>query len=272
VGGLFGREHALPNLARYPFLFAEMHTPLIALALAAPFALRHRDDAAGSALSAGVAAWMALALALAVFACYLFYPAFDAYWRLRFLVPAVPALMALEAAALDALARRLPAAVRGLVLATVGALVVAYGVTYARDHAAFDIEGDYKYPLMGEHVARRLPDRAVLLSMQHSGSIGYYSGRPIVRYDQIPKRRLDRVLTRLRRLGYHPYILLEPWEEPHFRERFAGRSAVGSLDWPPMVELEFATVRIYDPADHRRAASGERVVTEILPWPFPLPR
>jgi hypothetical protein len=109
----------------------------------------------------------------------------------------------------------------------------------------------------------------VFFAMQHSGGIRYYSDRPIVRYDRIRRFRLDQVVGRLRQLGYQPYLVLEPWEEPVFRRRFAGASSFGSLDWPPAVELEFAGVRIYDLADRSRAASGEEVSTEILPWPFP---
>ena len=269
VKRLFGIEHALPNLARYPVLTWEMHTPLIGAALIAPFLLRSKAATAAVASAARDIVGVALAFVLAVFACYLFYPGFDAHWRLRFLLPAIPALVVASSTGLLALAGLAPRPWR--VLAAVAATIAVswHGVVYARDHAAFDTEGEYKYELIGEHIARRLPERAVFLAMQHSGGIRYYSDRPIVRYDRIRRFRLDRVVDQLRRLGYRPYLVLEPWEEPVFRRRFAGASEFGSLDWPPAVELEFAGVRIYDLADRSRAASGEEVSTEILPWPFP---
>ena len=59
--------------------------------------------------------------------------------------------------------------------------------------------------MVSQYIARELPETAVLFAMQHSGSVRYYSGRGIVRYDLIPKGRLDRVVARLRRLGYRSY-------------------------------------------------------------------
>lgn len=269
--GLFGLEHAWPNLARYPLLATEMHTPLIWLALI-PHFIRTRGRRGAAAATAASIVRVASSFVLVVFACYLFYPAFDAHWRLRFLLPAIPALVVLTSAGLLALTTRLPQTWRVLVTTAVTAMVAYHGVTYAGARSAFDTEGEWKYALVGEHVARRLPERAVLLAMQHSGSVRYYSGRAMVRYDLIPKRRLGRVVARLRRLGYRPYFLLEGWEEPIFRERFQNWSSLALLDWPAVVELEFADVRIYDPDDRRASLAGEQRVTEIVPWPFPLPQ
>ena len=192
---------------------------------------------------------MALWFVVAVFGCYLFYPGFDGHTRLRFLVPAIPPLLVLTSAGVIALANRLWSK-RSIPLAIVVVAMAAWhGVTYARARAAFDTEVDWKYPIVGEYIARELPETAVLFAMQHSGSVRYYSGRGMVRYDQIPKGKLDRVVARLRRLGYRSYFVLEGWEEDVFRERFLNRSALGRLDWSPVMELEFGDVRIYDPAD-----------------------
>ena len=57
--------------------------------------------------------------------------------------------------------------------------------------------------MIGDAIARRLPANAVILAMQHSGSVRYYAGREIVRYDLMPPHRLDRLMKRLRRLGRH---------------------------------------------------------------------
>jgi hypothetical protein len=53
----------------------------------------------------------------------------------------------------------------------------------------------------------------VLLSIQHSGSARYYSGRVTIRWT---------------------------------RERFAGRAPVARFDRPPLVELPLGNVRVYD--------------------------
>ncbi len=213
VEGLFALEHALPNLARYPVLATEMHTPLIWLGLITPIVFAWRSRRAAFAPPGRSVAWVALWFVVAVFGCYLFYPGFDGHTRLRFLVPAIPPLLVLTSAGVIALANRLWSN-RSIPLAIVVVAMAAWhGVTYARARGAFDTEGDWKYPIVGEYIARELPETAVLFAMQHSGSVRYYSGRGMVRYDQIPEGSLDRVVARLRRLGYRSYFVLEGWEE-----------------------------------------------------------
>jgi hypothetical protein len=93
----------------------------------------------------------------------------------------------------------------------------------------------------------------VFLAMQQSGSVRYYSGRLSLRFDWIPPAELNRILTDLVRLGYHPYALLEAWEEPNFRSQFSAESAAGALDWPPVARLSHSTpIRIYDLIDPQR--------------------
>ena len=100
-----------------------------------------------------------------------------------------------------------------------------------------------------------MPGNAVFLAMQHSGSLRYYTGRLTVRYDVLPPGSLDEALGLLRARGFHPYFLLERWEEPAFRERFAKTSAAGRIDWPPARVWPTAmTVALYDPADQSRIA------------------
>ena len=60
--------------------------------------------------------------------------------------------------------------------------------------------------------------------------------------------------------GFEPFLLFERWEEPLFRERFAG-SATAALDWPPMAEIA-GQVRIYRPEDRVRYQQGVSWATE----------
>ena len=57
---------------------------------------------------------------------------------------------------------------------------------------------------------------------------------------------LDSAVAWLAAQGREPFILLERWEEPLFRERFGAHSALGNLDWPPRFEID-RQVRIYAP-------------------------
>jgi hypothetical protein len=83
-----------------------------------------------------------------------------------------------------------------------------------------------------------------------------------IRYDQLAPQWLDDAIAYLGSHGHPPYIVVEPGEEPVFRDRFAASSVFGRLDWPPSVErFEPIHVRIYDPADRARYLAGEAIVT-----------
>jgi hypothetical protein len=185
------------------------------------------------------------AFAAGVLACYVFYIPFDAWWFLRFLLPAYPPLLALTAVAVVLLARRLPQGLRLIAVATVIAGTAWHGVQYARTHAAFNVEGEWKYATAGRYVAERLPAKAVLLAMQHSGSVRYYADRPSIHYHWIPPDRLDRLVSALNDAGYAPYLLLEDWEEDDFRNRFPGQRTVKILGAAPDAEIAPGRVRIY---------------------------
>jgi hypothetical protein len=209
-------------------------------------------------------AWVCFAVA--VFASYIFYIPFDEWWFLRFVLPAFPPMLVLTSVVVSAIAG-MRAAVRGPLTALIVMALAWRGFDYAVDrHVLTFSENERRYVAIGEYIAQKLPDRAVLLTMQHSGAARYYSGRLTMRYDWIPPRWLDAVIKELRARGYSPYILLEEWEEPQFKARFKGLSPLADLDWPPLVWMKHAVnVRIYDPA-HRDAfgANSRAVITEII--------
>jgi hypothetical protein len=96
----------------------------------------------------------------------------------------------------------------------------------------FDLRpGEGRYAQAAAYVSANTPPRTVILSMQHSGSVRYYAGRVTVRYDFLDPAWLDRGVAALSQLGYSTFILLEDWEEPQFRRRFAATNALGRLDW-----------------------------------------
>jgi hypothetical protein len=149
---------------------------------------------------------------------------------------------------------------RGLRVAATGmiiGLLAWHGVLYGLDQRIFSFrEGERRSLAVGEYVARSMPDRAIFISMWHSGSIRYYSGRLTVRYDWILATELDSVIAELQRQGYHPYLVMESWEEAQFLKKFGGYSDLAALDWPPVALNDAGTVKIYDPAD--RLTRGRR--------------
>jgi hypothetical protein len=231
---IYDVRHVAANLERYPRWLLESQTGFVLLALVAPWLVRRRAEALAL-----------LAFAGAVLACYLAYVPFDAWWFLRFLLPGYPALLVLSAAPLSIIVMRLPAGLRVAAATFVVGAVAWHGVTYAAGHATFTSEGELKYAVAGRYVEGHLPDSAVLLAVQHSGSARYYSRRVTIRWDWIPPEKLEWMLGEVRRAGYQPYALVEDWEVPALVERFRGQPSIAALERPPLVELPLGHVRVY---------------------------
>lgn len=264
LGELYRPGNVWPNLARYPTWLLTTQTPVVLLGLAAPplISLRNR----GRQAEAWAVSVMCLSFIVGVCGSYLLYRPFDSEAYVRFLLPALPPLLALTSAAIGLLAARLPGRMAPVMMIAAIMAVSCHGVRDALNGSVFSIrEVERKYAAIGQYVARELPDRAVVFSMQHSGSVRYYSGRLTIRYDLLPVTRLDWALRELSRLGYRPYFVLERWEEDLFRERFGEHSRLAALDWPPLARLAHgADVRIYDPADRTiPEASGHRA-TQLI--------
>ena len=271
LDGLFAASHIWPNLQRYPVWLWQTHTPVWLLAGAAPFLLP------------GWLSRLLAALAIATVAGYLPYTVFDDWWYLRFLLPAIPLLLILTMAVVDAAVGRVLAARHGVTepgsdgqrvarrraarlaaqwgLAIVAVVLSVCFVREARARSVFDLARlEARYARAGAFVARRLPANALVVTSWESGSVRFYSGRPTLVWDALDPAWLDRALVFARERGLEPFLLFERWEEPTFRARFAG-SALAALDWPPMAEVA-SQVRVYRPEDRERYARGESLVTE----------
>jgi hypothetical protein len=263
---LYQAANLWPNLARYPRWLLDSQTPIVMLAIAAPFLVARTAASREATGPPRTIAVMWLAFVSAVFACYVFYAPFDAWWYLRFLLPAFAPLAVLTAVGIVSIATRVAGRARLLVVAALVAAAGWHGVRYAMDRATFNLrEGERKYVAVGQYIATRLPERGVFLSVQHSGSVRYYSGRLTIRFDLIDPQWLDRAVDDLRRRGYRPYILLDDDEAPQFRARFAANSVLGTLDWPPIARLQRTPgVTIYDPADAQPPERGRDAAIDSI--------
>jgi hypothetical protein len=265
---LYRWDNLWPNVTRYSRWLLDAQTPATLLAVAGPFFLWRNLDGEGvtnerRAMTITLVMFIAL-----VVGCYVFYSPFDAWWYLRFLLPAFPALLVLTSVGVVGMATRLAGrgALRVMAIAAIIGLLAWHGVSFARDHAVFaSKEGERKYVAVGNYIARRLPERAVIISMQFSGSIRYYSGRPTIRYDSIPGGGLDSLVVELHHIGYEPYILVEDSERSKFLARFEGRNRLAALDWPPVAQFRrSAEVEIYDPVHIPLTGTESQAVTEII--------
>jgi hypothetical protein len=181
---------------------------------------------------------------------YLLYLPFAEWWYLRFLLPAFPLLFVAASAgfvALLARARR-PIAVAALGIALL--LMVVLRVQFAGRHHAFTVgAGEDRYLAVARFVDRALAPGSVLLSMQHSGSLWFYSGRATLRYDFLTPERLPSAIEWLKNQGLHPYIVLDASEEEAFKTRFSAVGPLGQLDLRVVGEMrQPVPVRIFDAA------------------------
>ncbi|MCX6537526.1 MAG: hypothetical protein NT151_01130 [Acidobacteria bacterium] len=267
---LFGLKNIPANLARYPVWLWQTQTPFVYLALGAPILawLAHRgrrSDAPNNLPAVGRVLW-STGFAAVVVGCYLVYFPFEEWWYLRFLLPALPILLALAAwVALRAIGTLAMEWRAPLTVVVILALASIY-VQTAREGQAFALqEVAQRYVKAGRYAAEHLPPRSVFICVQHSGSLRFYGGGLTLRWDWLDPTWLDRTVDHLRRAGYHPYFALEIPEEDAFRERFSAASPLGRLDWPALADLrQKVVVRFYDPLARARFRKGEPIDSTIV--------
>jgi hypothetical protein len=127
-------------------------------------------------------------------------------------------------------------------------ICLASAYIFTRDQFIFDARKFQRRHIQAaEYVAELTPETAVIICAEHSGSLRYYAHRITLRYDLLAEEKLDAALKELRAKGYHPYIVVDDWEEREFRKRFASKNDAGRLDWHPIITVKTnPEVRIYD--------------------------
>ncbi len=267
AGNLFSMAVVPRNAARYLSWLVETQTVFPLLGFAAPFVSRGRTRMI----------WLALTLIVTTAAIYFAYTPFDDWSYLRFLLPAITLLLVLAATVASRVTstfvvsqRRFgmnPPLTTCLIVAVLTTGLAYFSVRSARSHLAFTMHAlEQRYRSAAIVVRDRLPPDAAILTTWDSGAIRFHAQREAIVWDALDPTWLDRGMDWLRQNGHPPFILVESWEEPRFRNRFGERSSVGNLDWPPKFEVD-RVVRIYDPLDRARFLRGERVTTEYL-WPL----
>jgi hypothetical protein len=257
---LYSWTSILPNLVRYPRSMVEAETPLICLALAAPWVSRRQAEPASERDLRGDL-WLLLTFAAVAVGLYLPWATLD----LRYILPAYPPLIVLSAIVLLEVLRRI-APRRGSFLALALALTVAWAGWHwhrADQQGVFGLQGsERRYLDVSRYLAAAMPRETAFIAGLHSGSIRYHADRVTINFDKLDPRALDAAIAGLTANGFRPYIALERDEEPAFRRKFRAHSPLGALDWPPALHTSAGvSVRIYDPADRAHFMAGEAVGT-----------
>lgn len=181
----------------------------------------------------------AAAFAFVLLASYLPYGVFPDWAYLRFLLPALPTAWALVGALVGETVTVRPSS-GGAVLAVALALAVVGNVHAAEREQAFRLHiYERRYLTVGRYLDASQPGNAVVVTSQQSGSVRYYTGLPVVRWDRLDIP-LDDAVTDLQARGRHVVLIVEDWERPALRARFPG-SRLARLDWRPRAEFGDAT-------------------------------
>jgi hypothetical protein len=215
------------------------------------------------------------AMFLAITAEYVFYQVFSDWSFLRFFLPAWPLLAIGAAGVATVVYDRLPEAARWTVVAGLIA-VGGIGVQTARERYAFDLwHGNRRYTAAAVLIQSIAPPNSLIFTMEHSGSVRYYSGFIPLRFDELPEDWLDRSLDWLASQGVHCYAVLDEWELPKIRERFKDQHDLHTLDTPIVIYQAYrqgAQVYIYDLSRPPIPGTHPQIVSETNPgrwrnWP-----
>jgi len=101
---------------------------------------------------------------------------------------------------------------------------------------------EHRYVEVADFAAEQ-PEPSLFVTLQHSGSLAYYTARPILRWDWVSPPEIDRALEQLEASRVTVYLVLDDWEEPQFRSRFSGSRLAARLDAPVFTARLETTVR-----------------------------
>lgn len=241
---IYTSRYATANLVNYSSWLIQTQTPFVLLGCAAPLLMRRRGHIEQHRIAVACVVLVATALA-----SYVWYTPFDNWTYLRFLLPAFPPLLATSAAVFTLSLRGLPWRRRAA-----GALVVvlaAWGLWTGR--AAFRVSQEESRYVAAGRFARELPENAVILCNQHSGSLRYYANRITMRFEWLDPDMYQGALDHVHRLGRPVYVVLDDWEREIFRARYAAVADLSWLDQPPLLR---AARRVYFYALPRQTPAG----------------
>jgi hypothetical protein len=263
LGGMFALTNMPVHAGRFVRWVTETQTPIAFIGVAALFVPARRiwTSAIGPA-----AAILFATLAVVVAVEHFSYAVFDDWSYLRFFLPVWPLMLIALALVLARAASLAPRV--GIAVVVVAALAIGgHGIKAAGARYAFDWQrAESKYPVIGDVVRTRTPPHAVVLSVQHSGSVRYYGGRMTLTYASLDPAWLDRTIEWLDQHGSHPYAVLEDWEVREFRARFGQANTIGRLAMTPMVYYEPEHVYVYD----LLRAADSRDPMELIERPGPV--
>jgi hypothetical protein len=158
------------------------------------------------------------------FLVYCFWAEYEAWWSRRSLLPCIPALiLASLLVARDSLSPQQGgrgAPLRRALAALTLAIVLAFEYSWIRDTRVLKFgEGERLYPDASRWAETKVPPRSLVISMQMSGALKYYTNLTPVRWDGIRPDQVPLLRERARAEGYQWFALLFPSENEELQRR-----------------------------------------------------
>jgi hypothetical protein len=230
LGDIYRLSRVLPNTRTYTGWLLDTETPLLLLAVAVPLLLGRTELCRWRV-------WLLTAVfPLITLALYVPYREWYEWAYLRFLLPAFPPLLGGIAAVL---VRAVPTGPRRPLAVVCVTVVVAafvyHGIRY--DDAWRRLANmERRYVRALDYVAR-LPRQAVFVSLTHSGTLAYYGGRDVFRWEACAPKDLDRAVAALHGMGINVYVVADEGERPLFLAYFAGSATAREVASNRAVDL-----------------------------------
>jgi hypothetical protein len=236
VSDMFRTAFFTHNLGHFGKWLLILGTPLVLLAPALPW-LRHIPRRTRWSL----ALWFTTFTGFYVF----YYYSGLTWWFLRFIIPALPALILASLLVAQTLWARLPAGVWRTVPAAllIGSALLAEAGWNQRLETLHQRRNNAVYPETAQWLRDHLPPDAVIVGMQMSGALQYYTPFPLVRYDIISAASRAEITAAARSAHLPVYAALFPFEiKPVVGARFMGT-------WTRVAEFGAATIWQLHPAE-----------------------
>ncbi|MCI0337146.1 MAG: glycosyltransferase family 39 protein, partial [Acidobacteria bacterium] len=155
---------------------------------------------------------------LIFFSCY---PHYDAWWYTRFLLPGLPAMIIgalITTRETVYLLKRVVSERILVLLARISVIVLLFAQLYFAPHyiKRFDVltfgAGELIHPDSCRWADQQLPSKALVVSVDMSGALSFYTDRTIVRWDWVMPEQWPLLKERAAEKGYRWYALLMPQE------------------------------------------------------------
>jgi hypothetical protein len=205
IPGLMRGEWVGITLAHYAVWLPVLLTPLVVLALGVPWLLRTTPRP-----TIVLAAWIGGFAGFYAF----YYFTHEVWWSLRFVLPAFPPLVVAALLVLQRLTARVNRPMSRWIaggVATVSVLIWSLAWA-AHFHVLSTGQGEAAYRESAVWARENLPENAVVVTMQTSGAVIYYTDFVILRWDELTPEIAAAVNSNLEASNRPLFAVLFPYE------------------------------------------------------------